>query len=265
MTRPRTELHLFADDGKNNDLKPLLQDFIENNDTMTPVSGVGGPVADWYEYGEISTRELIDSKRHEKPPTVIQVPMDQYAVNGIPQDIQVRLERASSSRLDAGLRLHSVLSNIGDRNDLERVVAQAVKHGTFSSDPDDPCSIENFNAHVCRRIMDSGCRVAAWFDPANKVYTERTITSVSTSLWDDDGLENLRPDRIIRRPDGSMLVIDYKSGQRRDKDNCRQVRQYIGKLRLIFPGVPIAGRIWYVTHDLILDEQGHTLPMNTST
>ena len=39
MTRPCTELHLFADDGKNNDLKPLLQDFVENNPTMTPVNG----------------------------------------------------------------------------------------------------------------------------------------------------------------------------------------------------------------------------------
>ena len=261
MTRPCTELHLFADDGKNNDLKPLLQDFVENNPTMTPVNGVGGPVADWYEYGEISSRELIDSKRDEEPSTTIQLPMDQYAVNGIPQDIQVRVDRASSSHIDAGLRLHSVLSGIGDRNDLERVIAQAVKHGTISSDPDDPCGIENINDRVCRYIMDPGCRVAAWFDPANKVYSERTITSASTSLWDEDGLENLRPDRIIRCPDGSMLVIDYKSGKRRDKTHCRQVQQYIGKLRLIFPSVPIAGRIWYVTHDLILDELGHQLPM----
>ncbi len=271
MTRPCTELHLFADDGKNNDLKPLLQDFVENNPTMAPVSGVGGPIADWYEYGEISSRELIDSKRDEKPPTTIQLPMDQYAVNGIPQDIQVRVDRASSSHIDAGLRLHSVLSGIGNRDDLERVVAQAVKHGTISSDPDDPCSIENINAHACRYIMDPGCRVAAWFDPANRVYSERTITSRMSEEKKKkleeagkpvvDDIDNLRPDRIIRRPDGSMLVIDYKSGQRRDKTYCRQVQQYIGKLRLIFPGVPIAGRIWYVTHDLILDEQGHQLPM----
>ena len=173
---------------------------------MAPVSGVGGPIADWYEYGEISSRELIDSKRDEKPPTTIQLPMDQYAVNGIPQDIQVRVDRASSSHIDAGLRLHSVLSGIGSRDDLERVIAQAVKHGTVSSDPDDPCSIESINTHVSSYIMDAGCRVAAWFDPANRVYSERTITSRMSEEKKkkleeagkpvNDDIDNLRPDRI---------------------------------------------------------------------
>ena len=78
-------------------------------------------------------------------------------------------------------------------------------------------------------------------------------------MWDEDGIENLRPDRIIRRPDGTMLVIYYKSGNRSDKDYLSKMNRYIAKLRLIFPGVPIAGRIWYVTHDLILDEKGQKM------
>ena len=54
-------------------------------------------------------------------------------------------------------------------------------------------------------------------------------------------------------------VIDYKSGERNDKRYLRQLARYIAKLRLIFPGTPIAGRLWYVTHDLILDEKGVSL------
>ncbi|MBQ3732138.1 MAG: hypothetical protein II905_10335, partial [Muribaculaceae bacterium] len=64
------------------------------------------------------------------------------------------------------------------------------------------------------------------------------------------------PDRIVRRPDGHILVIDYKSGERHDSRYCRQMREYIDKLRAIFPGAPIAGRIWYTTLGLIIDEQG---------
>jgi len=101
--------------------------------------------------------------------------------------------------------------------------------------------------------------VAAWFDPANKVYSERTITSASDNLWDEDGIENLRPDRIVRRPDGTILVIDYKSGERNDRKYCRQVQRYIDRLRLVFPGADIRGRIWYVTRDVILDHTGRAL------
>jgi ATP-dependent exoDNAse (exonuclease V) beta subunit len=188
------------------------------------------------------------------------LPLDQYAVNGIPPEIRVRVDHGSSSHIKAGLRFHSVLSRVRDSRDLDRVIAQAVKHGVISTDPDDACNVERVEAHVRQPIMDPACRVSQWFDPANMIYSERTITTASASLW-DDGIENLRPDRIVRRPDGTMLVIDYKSGERRDKQYCRQVRQYMAKLRTIYPDTPIAGRIWYITHDLILDEQGHQLPM----
>jgi ATP-dependent exoDNAse (exonuclease V) beta subunit len=103
--------------------------------------------------------------------------------------------------------------------------------------------------------MDEQCRVAAWFDPANKVYSERTITSASDEA--EDGIENLRPDRIVLRPDGRLLVIDYKTGQRNDKRYCRQVRQYIAKLRAMGIADVIEGRIWYIAHDTIIDENGN--------
>ena len=70
----------------------------------------------------------------------------------------------------------------------------------------------------------------------------------------DDTIENLRPDRIVRRPEGQLLVIDYKSGHMNAEEHCPQVQRYIERLSAIFPGVPIAGRIWYTTRGLVLDE-----------
>ena len=259
MTRPCSELHVFCQNDKYNDVKPLLEDFIGDTQLLTPIPDADGQPTGWYELGTMSTREELAAKRKAPTQTAIQEPITEYVVAPIPERLQVRVEHASSRHIQAGKRLHAVLSRIHDRDDLERVIDQAVKHGTITSDPDDPCGIDHVMSHVRQPILDTTTRISAWFDPANKVYSERTITSASDSLWDEDGIQNLRPDRIIRRPDGQIIVIDYKSGQRDDKRYCRQVLRYIDKLRTLFPGASISGRIWYIAHDLVIDERGTSI------
>ena len=259
MTRPRTELHIFTA-GTSNTIAPLLTEFADSSGVMTPSATVEG----WYEVGTPLTREQMEDLRRQRQGETdsgtVQAAIAGYTVNDIPMQLRVRVEHASSSSIDAGLRLHSLMSRINDCNDVDRVIDNALKHGVITTgDPDDPCGIDSVNAHVRRPILDQGTRVAAWFDPANTVYSERTITTASDSLWAEDGIENARPDRIVRLPDGQLIVIDYKSGQRDDKRYLRQLNRYIAKLRLIFPSTPIAGRIWYITHDLILDETGKTI------
>ncbi len=260
LTRPQSDLHLFCDTGRTaNDVKSLLLDFASSSsdDQFVSILDAQGEPTGWYERGVISSCEELDEKRTEEPKVAIQVPITQYRVNDGTLNLSVRVDHASSSRIDAGIRLHSVMSGIQDRDSAHRVITQAIKHGIITNDEDDPCGISNIQTHVLTPMMDDKSPVAVWFDPANKVYSERTITMASDNLWDTDGIENQRPDRIVRRPDGQLIVIDYKSGQRNDKKNCRQLQQYIDKLRLIFPDAPIQGRIWYVTHDLIIDHQGN--------
>ena len=258
MTRPRTELHIFAGGG-NNTIAPLLTEFADSSGVMAPCADVDG----WYELGTPLTREQMTAMCKQEPATGIgNAAITGYTVNDIPLQLRVRVEHASSGSIDAGLRLHSLMSRIHDRDDVDRVIDDALKHGVITTgDPDDPCGIDSVNAHVRGPIMDPATHIAAWFDPANKVYSERTITTASDTIWAEDGIENVRPDRIVRRPDGTMLIIDYKSGQRDDKRYLRQLNRYISKLRLIFPDTPIAGRIWYVPHNLILDETGKTLDL----
>ena len=276
FTRPCSEMHIFSSPkGKskeeNPDDKPkkarkapvdqsaTCKDLSElmklySKEQMMPVDGADG----WFEFGVESSRD--DIRNHLKKTEdadVKQETIDQYTIRPIPLKINVKVEEAASIHINAGLRLHSLLSRVRDRNDLERVIDQGVKHGVITDVPDDPCNLENVKTHVCRPILDSSNPVADWFDPDNKVYSEQTITTASTSLWDEDGIENLRPDRIIRRPDGTLLVIDYKSGQRDDKRYLRQVNRYLDKLRLVYPDTPIAGRIWYILDDTILDHRGN--------
>jgi len=153
------------------------------------------------------------------------------------------------------------LSRIRDRDDVDRVIAHGVKQGIITPNGDDICSLESINANVKAPIMDPDSLVWTWFDPDNRVYSERTITMASTSLWDDDGIANVRPDRIVRRPDGTILVIDYKSGERNDAHYLRQLQGYIDKLRLVFPDAPIAGYIWYVGQRAVLDHRRRLSPI----
>ena len=266
MTRPCIEMHIFCgtnrDRNNHNDLKPLLTDFATTCERMRPVEMDGDPVNEWFEYGHRSTvAEIIAFKqsqdKKDQSLAVADVPITQYVVSDIPPELRVRVENASSSHIKAGIRLHSLMSRIGDRNDVERVIQQGIKSGTITGDEDDLCSIDSVKTHVLHPIIDEQCRVAAWFDPSNKIYSERTITTASDDM--PDGIENLRPDRIVRRPDGRLLVIDYKTGQRNDRRYCRQVKQYIAKLHAMGMGNNIVGRIWYIAHDIIIDEDGKEL------
>ena len=260
MTRPRTELHIFAG-GKEGTVGNLLQRFAVDGGLMTPVFGSDG----WYETGTLSTRddfltlernkrEQAAGKQDDDEP-MSRVDVTQYTVNDIPLNLNVRMDQLSTPAVKAGLRLHGLLSRIHDSEDVERVIEQGIKHGIITDDADDPCGIDSVMEHVRRPITDARCRVAAWFSPENVVYSERTITTAA----DADSIENLRPDRIVRRPDGTILVIDYKSGERNDRKYCRQIGRYIAKLRVLFPDTPVAGRIWYVTHGAVIDENGSTL------
>ena len=264
MTRPCTELHVFCglriDHKYHNDMLPLMTDFAANTPIMRPMGVMhDGSATGWYEFGSMSSRDEIQSSRGHDDDGSERVTITQYTVSDIPVNLRVRIEHASSSQVKAGKRMHGLLSRIHDRDDVDRVIAQGIKHGIITNQPGDTCNIDVINTHLREPIMQQKGIVASWFDPANKVYSERTITTASSNLWDEDGIENLRPDRIVRRPDGQLLVIDYKSGQRDDKRYCRQVQRYIDKLRLIFPEAPIAGRVWYIALDVVIDEKGKLL------
>ena len=282
MTRPRTELHIFAD-GSSNTIAPLLTEFADSaqspdsSPVMTPVADVDG----WYERGTLSSlQDMIDLRdkkalqsSSEEGPIPERKDITGYTVNDIPLQLNVKVDHASSPSIDAGLRLHGLLSRIRDCADVDRVIDDGLKHGVITDDPDDPCSIDSINTHVRGPILDPASPVSEWFDPANIIYSERTIISAPEKEDEEeqtekaqnedeeeaDAIKSLRPDRIIRRPDGTILVIDYKSGKWRAKDHFTQVRDYIDKLRLVFPDAPIAGRLWYFTLDLILDEHGKTI------
>ena len=202
MTRPCIEMHIFCgtelDRKRHNDMKSLLTAFAQGSEMMSPITLSDGTADSWFEYGQPSTADEIaafkrsqEKKDQGEPP--LSLPITRYAVSDIPAQLRVRSENVSSAHIKAGVRLHSLMSRIGDRDDVERIIAQGLKHGTINREGNGLCSLASVNAHVREPIMDERCRVAAWFDPANKVYSERTITMASGLAR--DGIENRRPHR----------------------------------------------------------------------
>ena len=60
-----------------------------------------------------------------------------------------------------------------------------------------------------------------------------------------------RADRIIHRPDGKMIVIDYKFGERNDEKYIAQVRRYMRLIQSVYGNriSSVEGFVWYVETD----------------
>ena len=68
---------------------------------------------------------------------------------------------------------------------------------------------------------------------------------------------------MVRRPDGTWLVIDYKFGEKDPDKHLRQVRGYMRQLGQMGK-TPIHGYLWYVALDEIVAVEPETAH-NTST
>lgn len=80
--------------------------------------------------------------------------------------------------------------------------------------------------------------MSEWFDPGYKVYAER-------SIYVPDADESFRPDRVIVRPDGSVVVVDYKFTAETRKSHHRQVSHYVELLHRTW--APVGRRLYMVS------------------
>lgn len=125
----------------------------------------------------------------------------------------------ASGRL-RGIELHKILSTIDSADDL-------------------PSDIGSEDLQMLRE------RIAAhpdWFPPSGG-RNELTVFGHDGSRW--------RPDRVIRKPDGGIVVVDYKFGAERSS-YLGQVRRYVGLYRGMGCG-DVRGYVWYVPEDKVVE------------
>ncbi len=136
-----------------------------------------------------------------------------------------------------GELMHAIMEGVDTLSDLPRVLLKAKSNGIINLS-----EMEELKEYLSKALKIGEIR--GWFDTGNRVINERGIAI--------DGRVR-RPDRIVIRPDGSAVIIDYKFGdQRNDEDYSSQVMEYASALKKTGIAKKCEAYIWYVSLGEIL-------------
>lgn len=131
-----------------------------------------------------------------------------------------------------GNAMHAVLSAMTTRDDLGAAVNRLLTRGVIR-----PSEADEYRKDLEQALMTAPQLVAGWFDPRCEVFAER-------SVYDPAAGVTYRPDRVVRMPDGSISVIDYKFTSRTSRSHAIQARNYARIISGI-EGVEAHSFLWY--------------------
>ncbi len=262
FTRPRQALHIFAYIKKlnndNNDIGNILLNLLptlndkEGNSIVTVHEWRENHPNDNYEgidYCEIGRPEACHHKAVDTTSEQEVISMPDYVVNSALPRLQVRLPQVMTDKQDEGQRLHRVLSMIKHPGDERRALAYAVKRHIIFDDDEHYWNLKRVKVLVEHMYADE--RTKQWFAPDNKVFNERPIVTAGMSA---KGTDTERPDRVVVRPDGTTIVVDYKFGtgtsSKLKKRYHDQVREYMNLLCQA-GHTAVKGYLWFVRTDEI--------------
>ena len=142
--------------------------------------------------------------------------------------------------IQTGKLLHSIFAAIRTVDDINPQVDNMLSQGIISSVKES----ESIKDLISKHIKESG--VSSWFDGTYNLFNEASI------IFRDGGiLQTRRPDRVMIKPDGTAIIVDFKFGRERE-EYLHQVREYMDLLRKM--GYPrVEGHIWYVYTNKIID------------
>ena len=154
---------------------------------------------------KLSEKKIINST--ETLNTFISSTKESRGIRTIIPDQSISESRQAS--IDAGIFIHELLSNIYDRSDAQRILKQFKKLNLM--DADQYSIIEN-NIYKILNHKD----LLKIFRKENTIFNERDFVHNS---------EILRPDRIEILNDGTVYIIDYKTGEE-NIDHQKQLSKY---------------------------------------
>ena len=204
-----------------------------------------------WSFGVPLSREEVEAGRKKKEDGAANVTVTEYRCgNVIPALIYSDPANPDSDTLPSDLReepaeeeeseeirrygelMHSIMERVDTAADLNKALLKAKTSGHIG--------LRQMNElkATLSKAMESVERFG-WFAPGCRVINERGIVT--------DGKVR-RPDRIVLRPDGTAMIIDYKFGERRnDKAYGRQVRRYAAALLQTGLAKKCEAYIWYVS------------------
>ena len=259
FTRPRQQLHIFAlakdfDKELPETVGGWLHRLLPKIDAVTThyyeadaehVS-CNGDLTSFLDYCEYGTAERgynkdeTDQEKSDEEPEEDDANKLNYFVKSALPMLKVKLPKESTVKQQEGLQLHHVFSLINYQGDEAYALRYAQKHRVVDGDNEwTTAMLEEVFAK-----MFSDPVMAQWFAPDNRVLNERNIIS-TTSI----SFSKRRPDRVVMRPDGEVIVVDYKFGSNYSpkvrKNNENQVREYVNLVRKM-GHERVRGYLWYV-------------------
>lgn len=122
---------------------------------------------------------------------------------------------------DRGILLHDIMAGIRVEDDIS-VAINNLRHAKKAKELTDS-DISELHSIIKRRVSDP--EASRWFEGYTRLLTERPIITGAD--------RSCRPDRVVWTADGSIDVVDFKSGNQPPKRYLSQVRGYVSLLSSI--------------------------------
>lgn len=244
-TRAQYELIIYTENNK--ELGLQLSQFLEtcrndnNGIVPTPTENCDPDVV--YELGKPMLRSDIPALNSDDnalpdnvesrimPPYSVVSDVDRWKLTSPDIIIDVR----GTTRW-VGEMLHKVMERVRTPKNLKKAFGRALHRGMITEEEHD-----EYLALLSKRLADP--RVADWFANNNRLMLERSVTI--------GGNGQKRPDRVVMKPNGEIIIVDYKFGDRSDDNDTKYKRQVAGYKRAVCdalgcrPGC-VSGYVWYI-------------------
>lgn len=244
-TRAQYELIIYTENNK--ELGLQLSQFLEtcrnnNNDiSPTPTENCDPDVV--YELGKPMLRSDIPALNSDDnalpdnvesrimPPYSVVSDVDRWKLTSPDIIIDVR----GTTRW-VGEMLHKVMERVRTPKNLKKAFGRALHRGMITEEEHD-----EYLALLSKRLADP--RVADWFANDNRLMLERSVTI--------GGNGQKRPDRVVMKPNGEIIIVDYKFGDRSDDNDTKYKRQVAGYKRAVCDALRcrpdcVSGYVWYI-------------------
>lgn len=242
-TRAQYELIIYTENNK--ELGLQLSQFLEtcrnNGIAPTPTENCDPDVV--YELGKPMLRSDIPALNSDDnalpdnvesrimPPYSVVSDVDRWKLTSPDIIIDVR----GTTRW-VGEMLHKVMERVRTPKNLKKAFGRALHRGMITEEEHD-----EYLALLSKRLADP--RVADWFANDNRLMLERSVTI--------GGNGQKRPDRVVMKPNGEIIIVDYKFGDCSDDNDTKYKRQVAGYKRAVCDALGcrpdcVSGYVWYI-------------------
>lgn len=244
-TRAQYELIIYTENNK--ELGLQLSQFLEtcrnNNNGIAPTPTENCDPDVVYELGKPMLRSDIPALNSDDnalpdnvesrimPPYSVVSDVDRWKLTSPDIIIDVR----GTTRW-VGEMLHKVMERVRTPKNLKKAFGRALHRGMITEEEHD-----EYLALLSKRLADP--RVADWFANNNRLMLERSVTI--------GGNGQKRPDRVVMKPNGEIIIVDYKFGDRSDDNDTKYKRQVAGYKRAVCDALGcrpdcVSGYVWYI-------------------